>query len=62
MQSDMATVQGVFLDNVGACEALVQLPPTHEVEPTVTWMGHPMLETRIRGPCLVGGETEECNV
>ena len=41
MQSDMATVQGAFLDNVGASEALVQLPPTHEVEPTVTWMGSP---------------------
>ena len=54
----MVPIQGAFLDNVGASEALLQLPATHEVEPN-GWVS-PMLETRIRGPCLMGDRGVQC--
>ena len=50
MQLDMVTVQGVFLDNTGASEALLQLL---EHILLCGWVS-PMLETRIRKPCPVG--------
>ena len=59
MQLDMVTVQGAFLDNVGASEALLQLPEHMKLNPLLCGMVSPMLETRIRGPCLV---REEINV
>jgi len=54
MQLDMVTVQGVFLDNVGASEALLQLPVHMKLNPQFCEWVSPMLETRIRGPCLMG--------
>ena len=51
MQLDMVTVQGAFLYNVGASEALPAR--THEVEPIVMWMGQPHARNQIQGtlPC-----------
>jgi hypothetical protein len=49
MQLDMVTIQGAFLDNVGASEALLQLPATHEVEPSVTWIGQPHARNQNQG-------------
>jgi len=54
MQLDMVTVQEAFLDNVGAYEALLQLPKHMKLNPLLRGWVSPMLETRIRGPCLVG--------
>jgi len=54
MQLDMVTVQGAFLDNVGASEALLQLPEHMKLNPLLCGWVSPMLETRIRGPCLMG--------
>jgi len=45
----MVTLQGVFLDNVATSEALLQLPVTHEVEPTVTWMVQPLARNQNQG-------------
>ena len=53
MQLDMMTVQGVFIDNVGASEALLQLPEHMKLNPLLCGWVSPLLETRIRGPCLV---------
>jgi len=54
MQLDMVAVQGVFLHNVGASEALLQLPEQMKLNPLLCgWVSH-MLETKIRGPCLMG--------
>jgi len=50
----MVTVQGAFLDNVGASEALVQLPEHMKLNPLLCGWISTMLETRIRGPCLMG--------
>ena len=54
MQLDMVTVKGVFVDNVGASEASLQLPECMKLNPLLCGWVSPMLETRIRGPCLVG--------
>ena len=54
MQLDLGTVEGTFLDNVGAFEALLQLPEHMKLKPLLCGWVSPMLETRIRGPCLVG--------
>jgi len=53
MQLDMVTVQGAFLDNVGASEALLQPPEHMKLNPQLCGWVSPKLETRIRGPCLV---------
>jgi hypothetical protein len=53
MQLDMVTVQGVFLHNVGASEALRQLPEHMKLNTMLCGWASPLLETRIRGPCLV---------
>ena len=50
----MVTVQGVFLDNVGASEALLQLPEHMKLNPLLCGWVSPMVETRISRPCLVG--------
>ena len=50
----MATIQGAFLDDVGASEALLQLPEHMNLNPLLCGWVSPMLETRIRGPCLMG--------
>jgi len=47
------TVQGTFLDNVGASEELLQLPEHMKLNPLLCGWVSPMLETKIRGPCLV---------
>ena len=47
------TIQGVFLDHVGASEALHQLPEHMKLNPLLCGWVSPLLETRIRGPCLV---------
>ena len=52
MQLDKVTVQGAFLDNVGASKALLQLPE-HKLNPLLCGWISPLLETRIRGLCLV---------
>jgi len=49
----MVTVQGAFLDNVGASEALLQLPEHMKLNPLLCGWVSPMLETKIGGPCLV---------
>jgi len=54
MQLDMVTIQGVFLHNVGASEALRQLLEHVKLNPVLCGWVSPMLETRIREPCLVG--------
>jgi len=54
MQLDMVTVQGAFLDNVVASEALLQLPEHMKFNPLLCGWVSPMLVTRIRGPCLMG--------
>ena len=48
------TAERVFLDNVGASETLPQLPEHMKLNPLLCGWVSPMLETRIRGPCLVG--------
>ena len=53
MQLDMVTVQGAFLDNVGASKALLQLPERIKLNPLLCGWVSPLLETRIRGVCLV---------
>jgi len=45
----MVTAQGVFFDNVGASEASLQLPATHEVEPNLMWMGQPHARNQNQG-------------
>ena len=54
MQLDMVTVQRVFLDKVGAYEALFKLPEQMKLNPLLCEWVSPMLETRIGGPCLMG--------
>ena len=54
MQLDLGTVEGAFLDSVGASEALLQLPEHMKLNPLLCGWVSPILETRIRGPCLVG--------
>ena len=54
MQLDMVTIQGAFLDNVGAAEVLLQLPEHMKLNPVLCGWVSPMLNTRIRGPCLMG--------
>jgi len=54
MQLHMVTIQGAFLDNVGPSEALLQLPEHMKLNPLLCGWVSPMLETRIRGPCLMG--------
>ena len=53
MQLDMVTVR-VFLDNVVASEALLQLPKHMKLNPLLCGWVSTMLETRIRGPCRMG--------
>ncbi len=60
MQLDMVTIQGAFLDNVGASEALLQLPEHMKLNPLLSGWVSSMLETRIRGPCLVGDRRAQC--
>ena len=50
MQLNMVTVQGAFLDNVVASEALLQLPEHMKLNPLLCGWVSSMLETRIRGP------------
>ena len=52
MQLDMVNVQGAFLDNVEASEALFQLPEHVKLNPLLYGWVSIMLETRTRGPCL----------
>ena len=47
------TEQGVVLDNVGASEALLPLPERMKLNPLLFGWISPMLETRIREPCLM---------
>ena len=54
MQLDMLTVQGAFLDKVGASEALLQLPEHMKLNPHSCGWISPLLETKIRGLCLIG--------
>ena len=54
MQLDMVTVQRVSLEEVGAYEALLQLPEQMKLNPLICGWVSPMVETRIRGSCLVG--------
>ena len=54
MQMDMVTILGVFLDNVGASEAWLQLPEHMKLNPLLYGWVSPMPETKIRGHCLVG--------
>jgi len=56
----MVTVHGVFLDNVGASEALLQLPEHMKLNPLLCGWVSPMLETIIRGPCLMGDRGAQC--
>ena len=49
MQLDLGTVEGVFLDNVGASEASLQLPEHMKLDPLFSGWVSPMLETRNRG-------------
>jgi hypothetical protein len=53
MQLDVVTVQGVFLHNVGASEALCQLPEHMKLNPMLCGWVSLLLETRIRELCLV---------
>ena len=48
------TEQEVVLDNVGASEALLRLPERMKLNPLLCGCVSPKLETKIRGPCLVG--------
>ncbi len=52
MQLDMVTVQGVFLDNVGAYEALLHLPEQMKLNPLM-WVGQPLARNQNQGtlPC-----------
>ena len=54
MQLDMVTIQGAFLDNVGASEASLQLPECMKLNPLLCGWVSSMLETRFRGHCLMG--------
>ena len=54
MQLDMVTVQRAFLDNVGASEALLQLPEHMKLNTLLCGRVSPMPETKIRGPNIVG--------
>ena len=56
----MVTVQGAFLDNVGASEALLQLPEHMKLNTLLCGRVSPMLEAIIRGPCLMGDRGAEC--
>ena len=49
----MVTVQGAFLDNVRASKALLQLLERIKLNPLLCGCVSPLLETRIRGLCLV---------
>ena len=57
---DMVNILGAFLDNVGASEALLQLPEHMILNPLLCGLISPMLETRIKGPCLVGNKGAQC--
>jgi hypothetical protein len=54
------SIQGAFLGNVGASEALLQLPVHMKLNPLLCGWVSPMPETRIRGPCLMGGRGAQC--
>jgi hypothetical protein len=45
----MVTILGVFLNNFGAHEALIQLPVHMKLDPPLCGWVNPMLEARIRG-------------
>ena len=60
MQLGMVTVQGVFLDNVGESEALLHLPEHMKLNPLLSGWASPLLETRIRRPCLMGNRGVQC--
>jgi len=51
MQLDMVTIQGVFLDNVGASEALLQLPEHMKLNPLML-MGQPHAGNKNQGTLL----------
>ena len=53
-------LQRAFLDNVGAYEALLQLPEHMKLNPLLCGWVSPKLETGIRGPCLMGDRGAEC--
>jgi len=50
MQLDMVTIQGAFLNNVGASEALLQLPEHMKLNPLLCGWVSSMLETKSRDP------------
>jgi len=54
MQLDLGTVEGVFVDSVGASEALLQLSEHMKLDPLLSRWVSPKLEDRISGPCFVG--------
>jgi len=60
MQLHMTTVQGPFLNNVGASEALLQLPENMKLNPLLCGWVSPMLETRIRVSCLMRDRVLQC--
>jgi len=60
MQLDVVTIPGAFLDNVGASEALLQLPKHMKLNPLLCGWVSSMLETRIRGPRLMGDRGAQC--
>ena len=60
MQLDMVTVQEAFLDNVGAYEALLQLPKHMKLNPLLCGGSAPCKKPESGDPAL--WETEELNV
>jgi len=56
----MVTVQGVFLDNVGASEALLQLPEHMKLNPLLCGVSAPCQKPESGDPA--SWETEELNV
>ena len=60
MQLDMVTVQGAFLDSVGAYEAILKLLGQMKLNLLLYGWVNPMLEIGIMGPCLVGDREAQC--
>jgi len=49
----------VFLDNVGASEALLQLSERMKLNPLLCGWVTSMLKTKIREPCLIGNRGDQ---
>ena len=58
----MVTLPGVFLDNVGASEALLQLPEHMKLNQLLCGWVTSMLKTKIGGPCLIGNRDQHLKV